>query len=79
MRADVAKALLREAESCAADRRVKNRAAGDELDPTAEGPTLARSRDGSVEASATELQPKQADSPLLPWRDATVGRYRRIF
>ncbi len=79
MRADVAKALLQEAELCAANRRFKARAEDDELSPAADDPTLARSRDGSGEDGEAQRQAEHAAEPLLPWRDATVGRYHRIF
>jgi hypothetical protein len=91
VRADVAKALLREAELCAADRRVKTRAVGDDLYVAAVGfPTFAvyslgggsREIEVAKEQAATDvghLPPAVKTTEFtLPWRDGNRGAYHRI-
>ena len=77
-RVEIEKMLLREAGLCAADRRTRNRAARVVLSIKAEDLTSARSRNVAGATGAADRSNEQAAS-LLPWRDARIGAYRRLF
>jgi hypothetical protein len=91
MRADVAKALLREAELCAADRRVKTRAEDAGSYTAAKGsPTVdvyrlgGGSREIKVEKEQAAsvghlLSATQTAEFTLPWRNGNRNAYHRIF